>query len=129
MRATVVRPSELGSDGLATWRTMQASQRALASPFLSPDFALAVERVRPTTRVAVLEEGGTVIGFFPFDQGRFRVGRPIAPGLADCQAVIHYPGFEWNAQDLLKWCNLDVWEFGHLIAEQMSSAGKHVAAH
>jgi CelD/BcsL family acetyltransferase involved in cellulose biosynthesis len=106
---------------------MQGSNRALVSPFLSPGFALAAGRVRPTARVAVLEEGQDVVGFFPFDQGRFRVGRPIAPGVSDCQAVIHSPGCEWNAQDLLKGCRLDVWEFDHLIAEQMASAGQSIS--
>jgi len=76
----------------------------------------------------VLEEGQDVVGFFPFDQGRFRVGRPIAPGVSDCQAVIHSPGLEWNAQDLLEGCRLDVWEFDHLIAEQMASAGQSISA-
>ena len=129
MKVSVVRPQELGREELASWRTMQGSHRALANPFLSPDFTLAVARVRPTSRVAVLEEGRDVAGFLPFDQGRLRVGRALAPGVADCQAVIHAPGFEWNAQELLKGCRLEVWEFGHLIAEQMASAGRHVVAH
>jgi CelD/BcsL family acetyltransferase involved in cellulose biosynthesis len=128
MKVSVVHPQELGSDELACWRGMQGSSRALANPFLSPGFALAAGRVRPTARVAVLEEGQDVVGFFAFDQGRFRVGRPIAPGVSDCQAVIHSPGLEWNAQDLLKGCRLDVWEFDHLIAEQMASAGQSISA-
>jgi CelD/BcsL family acetyltransferase involved in cellulose biosynthesis len=129
MKVSVVRPEELGSEELAAWRGMQASTPALANPFLSPGFTLAAGRARPTTRVAVLEEGQDVVGFFPFDRGRFRVGRPIAPGVSDCQAIIHSPGFEWNARHLLRWCQLDVWEFSHLIADQMASAGKHASSH
>jgi CelD/BcsL family acetyltransferase involved in cellulose biosynthesis len=129
MKVTVVRPEELGSDELASWRTMQRSSRELGSPFLSPDFTLAAGRARPTARVAVLEEGQRVTGFFPFDQGRFRVGRPIAPGVSDCQAIIHAPSFEWTAEALLEGCRLDVWEFGHLIDEQLASAGHSFARH
>ena len=109
------------------WRRMQGSDPALVSPFLSPGFALATGRVRPTTRVAVLEEGQTVTGFLPFDQGRFRVGRPVGPGVSDCQAIIHSPGWEWDAKDLLRGCQLDVWEFDHLVADQMAAAGKHIS--
>jgi CelD/BcsL family acetyltransferase involved in cellulose biosynthesis len=119
MKVSVVHPQERG---------MQGSNPGLDNPFLSPGFALAAGRVRPTARVAVLEEGQDLVGFFPFDQGRFRVGRPIAPGVSDCQAVIHSPRFECSAQDLLKGCGLDVWEFDHLIAEQMASAGQSISA-
>jgi CelD/BcsL family acetyltransferase involved in cellulose biosynthesis len=127
MKVSVVRPQELGREELASWRRMQGSAPALANPFLSPGFTLASGRVRPTTRVAVLEEGQAVTGFFPFDQGRLRVGRPVGPRLSDYQAIIHSPGWEWDAKDLLKGCQLDVWEFDHLVADQIATAGKHAS--
>jgi len=129
MKVSVVCPAELGAGELALWRGMQRSNPALSNPFLSSGFTLATGRARPTTRVAVLEEGQDLVGFFPFDQGHFRVGRPIAPGVSDCQAIIHLPGFEWSGKDLLRACRLDVWEFGHLLGDQMASAGQHVSAH
>lgn len=122
MNVSVVLPQELGPSELSAWRTMQRSSADLDNAFLSPAFTLAVGRVRPDARVAVLEEGQDVVGFFPFEQGRFRVGRPIAAGVSDAQAVIHAPGLEWNAQDLLRGCRLDVFEFDHLISSQLASA-------
>jgi len=95
--------------------------------FLSPDFTLAAGRVRPGARVAVLEDGGEIVGFFPFERGRFRIGRPIATGVSDCQGVIHAPGFRWSTQDLLRGCDLDVWEFDHLLGSQAAWAGQHIA--
>jgi CelD/BcsL family acetyltransferase involved in cellulose biosynthesis len=126
MKVSVVRPQELDSDAIASWRAMQRSTPALANPFLSPGFTLAAGRARPSARVAVLEDRSDVVGFLPFDQGRLRIGRPVAPGVSDCQAVIHIPGFEWSARDLLDGCRLDVWEFDHLIGEQTASAGRSV---
>jgi CelD/BcsL family acetyltransferase involved in cellulose biosynthesis len=127
MKVSVVRPDELGAPELAGWRTMQRSSGELVNPFLAPGFTLAAGRVRPSARVAVLEEGQDVVGFFPFEQGRLRIGRPIAAGVCDSQAVIHVPGLEWNGRQLLKACQLDVWEFDHLIASQIVSVGDHVA--
>jgi CelD/BcsL family acetyltransferase involved in cellulose biosynthesis len=127
VKVSVVRPQELGASELAAWRAMQRSSPKLVNAFLSPGFTLAAGRVRPSARVAVLEEGQDVVGFFPFEQGRFRVGRPIAAGVCDAQAVIHAPGLEWNAQDLLKGCDLDVWEFDHLIGGQIASVGPNVS--
>jgi CelD/BcsL family acetyltransferase involved in cellulose biosynthesis len=126
MNVSIVRPHDLGAPELATWRTMQRSSPELTNAFLSPAFTLAAGRIRPGARVAVLEEGRDVVGFFPFEQGRFRVGKPIAAGVSDSQGVIHAPGLEWNAQDLLRGCRLDVLEFDHLIASQMTRAGKHI---
>jgi CelD/BcsL family acetyltransferase involved in cellulose biosynthesis len=127
MRVSVVRPQDLGATELAAWRAMQRSSPRFVNAFLSPGFALAAGRVRPAARVAVLEEGEGVVGFFPFEQGRFRVGRPIAAGVCDSQAVIHISGLEWNAQDLIRGCHLDVLEFDHLIGSQMAWAGQNVA--
>lgn len=106
---------------------MQRSSRELANPFLSPGFTIAAGRVRAAARVAVLEEGRDIVGFFPFEQGRWRIGRPIAAGVSDAQGVIHVPGLEWAPVELLKGCHLDVWEFDHLIGSQIPSTGQKVA--
>jgi CelD/BcsL family acetyltransferase involved in cellulose biosynthesis len=127
MNVSVVRPHELGAPELAAWRAMQRSCRELDNAFLAPGFTLAAGRVRATARVAVLEEGQDLVGFFPFEKGRFRIGRPIGAGVCDAQGVIHVPGHEWNALELLKGCHLDVWEFDHLIGGQLASAGHNVA--
>jgi CelD/BcsL family acetyltransferase involved in cellulose biosynthesis len=126
MKVSVVLPHELGASELSAWRAMQRSTPGLAGAFLSPGFALAAGRVRRRARVAVLEEGQEVMGFFPFEQGPFRVGRPIAAGACDAQGVIHAPGLEWDAGELLRGCGLDVWEFDHLVADQLASAGRNV---
>ena len=38
----------------------------MRSPFLAPEFALAVDRVRRDARVAVLEDSGRVVGFLAY---------------------------------------------------------------
>jgi len=128
VNVSVVRPDELGAADLAAWSAMQRSTPELAHPFLAAGFAQAVGRVRAGTRVAVLEEGSTVVGFFTFERGRFGCGRPAAPGVSDRQAVIHVAGLEWNFRELLRGCQLDVWEFDHLIAGQSAAAGANVTA-
>jgi CelD/BcsL family acetyltransferase involved in cellulose biosynthesis len=126
MKVSVVRPQELGAAELAAWRSMQRASPELVNPFLSPGFTLAAGRLRPSARVAVLQEGPDVVGFFPFEQGPFRTGRPIGAGVSDSQGVVHAPGLEWSLMELLKACDLDVWEFDHLVAGQIASAGQAV---
>src|SRR5215207_11212193 len=122
MKVSVVRPEDLGASEIAAWRAMQRATADFDNPFLSPGFAEAAGRVRRTARVAVLEDDQAIVGFLAFERGHLRIGRPIAAGVSDAQAVVHVPGFEWGPRELLRGCALDAWQFDHLVANQISRA-------
>jgi CelD/BcsL family acetyltransferase involved in cellulose biosynthesis len=126
VKISVVHPSELGPAELDRWRRLLGPPD-LDNPFLGPAFTVCVGRVRPGARVAVLEEGADIVGFFPHERGAFRVGRPIGAGLSDCQGLVHAPGLEWDPRALLQACRLDVWEFDHLLAGQLPFGNYHRA--
>jgi CelD/BcsL family acetyltransferase involved in cellulose biosynthesis len=119
VRVLLSRPDELGPTELAAWQSMQRVSASLGNPFLSPEFALAVGRFRPAARVAVLYDGPSVVGFFPFERRRLGAGVPICgwPGTL-CQGLVHAPGADWDPRDLLRGCQLSVWQFDHLVAGQ-----------
>jgi CelD/BcsL family acetyltransferase involved in cellulose biosynthesis len=118
MEITVVHPGELGRAELDSWRCFQRTQPTLANPFLSPEFTLAVGRLRRKARVAVLCDGPQTAGFFPFERRPFGVGVPIAGGISGCQGLVHSPDLEWDPQQLLRACGLVVWKFDHLLDGQ-----------
>lgn len=97
---------------------MQRSVPDLGNPFLSPEFAIAAGRVRPAARVAVLSDGPLLAGFFPFERHRFGAGCPVAAALTDCQGLVHVPGVEWDARELLRACHISAWQFNHLVDGQ-----------
>ena len=76
------------SSGLATWgqgrsgpgSDMQGRTPAFANPFLSPEFTIAVGRLRQAALVAVLTEGQDITGFFPFERRRLRTWRAYRGG-------------------------------------------------
>ncbi len=113
-----MRPGELGPAEIAAWQSMQRATPSLANPFLSPEFAVAVGRFRPDAQVAVLTEGQSITGFFPFERRRLSVGVPICGWLTPCQGLIHAPGVEWDPRELLRGCRLSAWRFDNLIADQ-----------
>jgi len=115
---SVLRPAELGPGEIAAWHAMQRQNPGLASPFLCPEFAIAVGGVRSAARVAVLSDGAAVTGFFPFERRPLGVGVPIGAGLTDCQGLIHPAGMEWEPRKLLAACKVAVWHFDHLVAGQ-----------
>lgn len=118
MRVDVVHPGDLGPDEISAWHAMQRATPSLANPFLSPEFAVAVGRFRPESRVAVLTESGSVIGFFPFEKRRFGLGVPISGWLSPCHGLIHAPGADWDPQELLRGCQLAAWKFDNLLPAQ-----------
>jgi CelD/BcsL family acetyltransferase involved in cellulose biosynthesis len=118
VKVDVVRPSELGENELSLWRQVQESHPNLTSPFLSPYFALAVERARSSTRVAVLSDSAGIIGFFPYEQRRFRTGAALAKGLSDVQALVVPPTTDLDLRSVLRACRIRIWEFDHLLGHQ-----------
>jgi len=133
MRISVVRPSELGATEISAWHVMQERSQELGNPFLSPEFALAIGNSREDARaddvrVAVLADGSGPVGFFPFQRGRLGVGRPVGAGLTDCQGLVHLPGAQWDAAELLKDCGISVWHFDHLVGGQQPFARYQVAS-
>jgi CelD/BcsL family acetyltransferase involved in cellulose biosynthesis len=128
LKISVVHPRDLGPAEIARWRWIQCCNPELGNPFLSPDFTIAVGRVRYDARVAILERDGDIVAFFPYQVRRFGLGLPIGAGLSDCQGMVHIPGLHWDPQHLLRGCGLVVWEFDHLMACQTSFAPHHVVA-
>ena len=70
---------------------------------LSPDFAVALGRARESTRVAIMDDGGTR-AWFPFDLDEQRTGVPAGKGLTHEMAVAHEPGFVCDVDALLRVC-------------------------
>ncbi|MFE6285089.1 GNAT family N-acetyltransferase [Streptomyces sp. NPDC057877] len=122
MDIDVYRPGELTGADRTAWTALQAGApphgSPLANPFLSPEFTLAVGRCRRGVRIAVVREDGDPVAFFPFQRSAAGVGRAVGLGVSDAQGVVHRPGFEWDARELLRACGLSVWEFDHLVAGQ-----------
>jgi CelD/BcsL family acetyltransferase involved in cellulose biosynthesis/RimJ/RimL family protein N-acetyltransferase len=125
-RVHVIHPSDLGAAEIAMWHRMQQATPSMAHPFLSPEYAMTVGRVRPQSRIGVLSEGPSVIGFFPFEARRFGVGVPVSGWLSACQGVIHKPGAQWSISELLSGCGLSAWRFDNLIAEQAAYGTFHI---
>ncbi len=118
VRIRVVKPEELDEGETESWRELRAKTGAPANPFMEPEFTLAVGRVRPGARVAVLSEDGEPAGFFPYERGPFGHGRAIGLGVSDCQGAVLRAELTVTARELMRACGLSAWEFDNLEAGQ-----------
>jgi CelD/BcsL family acetyltransferase involved in cellulose biosynthesis len=114
----VVKLGELAEPEFARWREVQAGDEALASPFLSPEFATAVSRARHATRVAVLADEGGVVGFLPFEERRLGFGAALAKGLSDVQGMVAPREADVDLRQVVRACGLRSFDFDHLLAAQ-----------
>ncbi|MBA8947739.1 GNAT family N-acetyltransferase [Streptomyces calvus] len=114
----VLRPEELGERERERWRELRAAADAPRSPFMEPEFAVAVGRVRPPARVAVLYEGAEPAGFLPYERGPLGQGRAIGLGVSDCQGAVLGPGTAPETGGLLRACSVSSFAFDNLEAGQ-----------
>lgn len=114
----VLRPQELDEGERERWRELRAAADAPRSPFMEPEFAVAVGRVRPRARVAVLYEGARPAGFLPYERGVAGQGRAIGLGVSDCQGAVLAPGLVPKAGELLRACKVSSFAFDNLEAGQ-----------
>jgi CelD/BcsL family acetyltransferase involved in cellulose biosynthesis len=128
MNITTISAKELSPDVVAAWKDIQSTDHSVDSPFFRPEFAQAVAAVREDAEVAVLEQEGQYVGFFPFQRSRGNVGRPIGGRLSDFQGVVTRPGIKLDPMHLVRQCRLSAWGFDHLIATQAAFAPFHWSA-
>ncbi len=117
-RVLVLRPEELGPNDHKVWREIRTETGTPENPFLDPVFTATVGQVRPGARVAVLQEDGDPVGFFPYERGPLGQGRAIGLGVSDSQGAVVRPGLRLDAHGLLAACGLSSWEFDNLEAGQ-----------
>jgi CelD/BcsL family acetyltransferase involved in cellulose biosynthesis len=118
MRIRTVTFKQLTTDEIAAWSHIQRTEPLLASPYFRPEFTESVAAVRNNVEVAVLEENGQRIGFFPYQRSRWNIARPVGTHLSDFHGLIARANVRCDPLDLLQACQLTAWHFDHLPANQ-----------
>jgi CelD/BcsL family acetyltransferase involved in cellulose biosynthesis len=124
MRVTVVRPGDLGPGEADLWARFQRSSPVMSNPFLSLTFSQVVDRFRPAARVAVVEDGGRIEAFLPFERNALATGVPIGHPMNDLHGFIG-SGAPIDARLVVRRAGLRGWRFAHAPAEQHALAPFH----
>jgi CelD/BcsL family acetyltransferase involved in cellulose biosynthesis len=118
VKTVVLRADQLTAAHVEAWSRLQRADAAVDSPFMRPEFTQAVGAVRDDVEVAVLEQDGEPVGFFPFQRNRWNIGKPVGGRMSDFQGLVARQGLEWNAAELVRACGLAAWDFDHLVRSQ-----------
>jgi CelD/BcsL family acetyltransferase involved in cellulose biosynthesis len=117
MRVTVVRPADLGPGEAARWAELQRTPPVTFSPFLSLTFAQVVGRHRPGARVAVIEDGGQIEAFLPFELSTPGMAMPIGYPMNNLQGFV-CSAAPLDAKSVLRQAGLRGWRFRYAPADQ-----------
>jgi CelD/BcsL family acetyltransferase involved in cellulose biosynthesis len=128
VKIEVLRPGDLTAAQLDRWMALQTADPAFDSPFLSPQWAQAIERAQmrpgapdPGLRVAVIGDGPEGDGFFAAKTGAFSAIPAGAP-MSDYQGVVCTPGLEIDPQALVRALGVTRLDFNHMLKRQTAFA-------
>jgi CelD/BcsL family acetyltransferase involved in cellulose biosynthesis len=129
MNVSLLKPAELTSAQAARWTQLQRQSDSLSSPFYSPAFTLAAATFCPHVEVALIQQDGHEVGFFPFERYHGTNARPVAWKINDFQGGVFDKSLEVSAGCLLNSCHLSSWRFDHLpLDQQWAKDGCHLVA-
>ena len=123
MDYAVDAPSALTEETRRRWSELQAGRPALDSPFLSPDWALAVERAMGPgdqgVRVVTLRDRGAPVGFFP---AKVAGSTALAVGAAMCdyEGLVAAPGVVVDPGQLARALGVSRLDFRYMMEDQAS---------
>jgi CelD/BcsL family acetyltransferase involved in cellulose biosynthesis len=111
VRIDVITPAELGPDGRASWRALQASDPAQADPFHAPEI---IGTVRPDARVAVVTDGARPVAYLPVQRSGLGAAMGLGAPICDGDGVVAQAGAELDLAALPRALGVDRIDFGHL---------------
>jgi CelD/BcsL family acetyltransferase involved in cellulose biosynthesis len=121
LQIDVVRPRELSPARLARWAELQAADIALDTPFLSAEWARAVEAIQGegsrSVRVAVAHQDGRDVAFFAVRVGSV-TAMPAGAPMCDYQGVVAEAGVEIRPRDLIQALGVQRLDFTHMLEDQ-----------
>jgi CelD/BcsL family acetyltransferase involved in cellulose biosynthesis len=114
----VLPASQFSVDQWADWEKIQAGVPGLDSAFFHPELTRLTSQVREDVEVAVIENGRTSVGFFPFQRGPRGIAQAVTGRLSEFHGVIVDPSAQWTPSELMRTCGLSSWHFDHLPVTQ-----------
>lgn len=109
-------PTQLTSSHLDAWDVIASMPGMSGSPFMRPEFLLAVAAVRSDIELVIVKRDDEICGIWPYQRRRANEAVPVAGPLNDLHGVIQLPGLTIPESQLLATAKLRRWRFHHLAA-------------
>lgn len=114
MRTDLIHPDELGDGEIKAWKAITA-EMGTYSAFMEPEFARAAGAARGDARVAIFEDDGEVIGFWPFHKRPMHFARPIGAPFSDQHGPAIRSGADFDTGAAIKAMGMCVYAYSTLL--------------
>lgn len=125
MSIEIIAPEALTAEDIAAWEAIQASNPAFASPFLSPQWPLALASVdgpdAAGLKIVIQREAGRPVAFLPLRRRRF-TAMPAGAPMCDYQGVVSEGGAALDLRAVVKDLGVQRLDFTHAIEGQAAFA-------
>ena len=101
MHVRIVSIGDIDEAMVSRWNAWVSPGGRLVSPYLRFEFTRCIASVRDDVRIAIFEDAGEIIGFFPHHAAREGVVRPIGAPMSDYQGIIAAPGERFDLRAVL----------------------------
>jgi CelD/BcsL family acetyltransferase involved in cellulose biosynthesis len=88
MKISAIHPKDLGATERARWDALRTAEPACASPYFSIAYTKTIGAVRGDARVAVIEDGGAIVGFFPVQRASRFAAMGLGAPITDMQGLV-----------------------------------------
>lgn len=116
MKSTVevISPDDIGDDLARQWHGLQTG--IADTPFMSPEFAAAVDRVRGDVFVVLVLRGDRLLVAWPLQRRHRLMAEPVGFGISDFQGPVVAPGFRFDPAAVLRRTRRFLtYDFDHLV--------------
>ncbi len=113
MRLETIHPHELGQAERDAWRAHQVARPELASPYLTPEWALLVGEARADARICIIDGGK---GFFGAQRLSSFTAMGMGAPIADYQGIVASEPLDINAAALCRALNVGRIDLTHVPA-------------
>jgi CelD/BcsL family acetyltransferase involved in cellulose biosynthesis len=86
---------------IEVWTALHRADPAYRSPFFHPAFTMATAQARGDVEIAVFEDGGEIVGFWPFHRRPLGLIRPVGAPVADWQGPLLARGVRFDPAEVL----------------------------
>lgn len=118
VRTQIVSIEDISASQIVQWNRWACPNGKLVSPYLRFEFAETVARARNDVRIAIIEDAGDTIGFFPHHKAHGGIVRPVGAPMSDyqgCSPPTRHPFLHRRSPGRLaapRWCSttgMDRW--------------------
>jgi len=113
VRLETIQPHELGTETLEKWRAHQRARPELASPYLTPEWALLVGEARGDARICIINDGE---GFFGAQRMSAFSAMGMGAPIADYQGIVSSEPLDVSSVDLCRALNTGRIDLTHVPA-------------